>query len=104
MKDLCRTRWIERIDAFSRFKALHPAIVSSFEAITLEGTGSWSRDAITDASTLLLAIITTDFITALVIAHSLPELSATINSQSPICSKRYCASNNRNRALEKSFN
>ena len=38
LKDLCRTRWIERIDALKRFKDLHPSIVSCFESISSEGS------------------------------------------------------------------
>lgn len=67
LKDLCRTRWIERIDALNRVKCLHSSIVACFESITAEGSHMWSPDSLTDASTLLHAIVTTDFISALVI-------------------------------------
>ena len=70
LKDLCRTRWVERIDALDRFKKLHSSIVSCFETISTEGSSSWTPDSLTDASTLLLAISTTDFLSALVIASS----------------------------------
>ncbi len=33
LKDLCRTRWIQRLDAFERFQQLHNAIVACFESI-----------------------------------------------------------------------
>lgn len=67
LKDLCRTRWIERIDAFDRFQKLHSSIVACMEGITSEGRSKWSPDSVTDASTLLLAITTTEFLSALVI-------------------------------------
>lgn len=67
LKDLCRTRWIERIDALDRFQKLHSSIVACMESIQEEGRGGWSPDSLTDASTLLLAITTTDFVSALVI-------------------------------------
>ena len=67
LKDLCRTRWIERIDALNRFQNLYPSIVACMESIKLEGGGKWSSDSITDASTLLLAITTTGFVCALVV-------------------------------------
>lgn len=70
LKDLCRTRWVERIDALDRFKKLHSSLVSCFETISDEGSSSWTPDSTTDASTLLLAISTTDFLSALVIASS----------------------------------
>ena len=69
LKDLCRTRWVERIDAIDRFKHLHSSIVACFESISTEGSSLWSSDAVTDASTLLLAITTTEFISALVITN-----------------------------------
>ena len=69
LKDLCRTRWVERIDAIDRFSDLHPSIVSCFESIASEGSTKWTPDSLTDANTLLLAISTTDFISALVIAN-----------------------------------
>ena len=70
LKDLCRTRWVERIDALDRFKKLHSSLVSCFETISSEGSCCWTPDSLTDASTLLLAISTTDFLSALVITSS----------------------------------
>ena len=67
LKDLCRTRWIERIDALDRFQKLHSSVVACMETISAEGTRKWTSDSVTDASTLLLAITTTEFISALVI-------------------------------------
>ena len=70
LKDLCRTRWIERIDALDRFQALHLSIVACMESISSEGSSKWSRDSLTDSCTLLLAITTTDFLSALVITNA----------------------------------
>ena len=70
LKDLCRTRWVERIDALDRFKKLHSSLVSCFETISAEGSSCWTPDSLTDASTLLLAISTTNFLSALVITSS----------------------------------
>ena len=66
LKDLCRTRWVERIDALDRFKKLHSSLVSCFETISAEDhvVGSQIHS---DASTLLPAISTTDFLSALFI-------------------------------------
>ena len=69
LKHLCRTRWIERIHALERFKDLHSSIVSCFESISSEGSALWSSDSLTDASTLLLAITTTSFVSALIITN-----------------------------------
>lgn len=70
LKDLCRTRWVERIDALDRFKKLLPSLVSCFETISAEGSCRWSSDSLTDSSTLLLAISTTEFLSALVITST----------------------------------
>ena len=68
LKDLCRTRWIERIEALDRIKKLYSSI-ACFENISVEGSRMWSLDSVTDASTLLLVITGTEFINALVITN-----------------------------------
>ena len=50
-------------------KCLHSSIVICFETITAEGSHKWSSDSLTDAHTLLLAITTANFISALVITN-----------------------------------
>ena len=55
LKDPCRTRWIQRIDALSVF---HPSIVACMEGIYNDGTSVWSSDSLTDANSLKLAITT----------------------------------------------
>ena len=64
---LYRTGWIERIDAMETFKNIHPSVVSCMEQICNQGPNEWSTDSLTDVRALLLAIITTDFLGALVI-------------------------------------
>ena len=71
LKDLCRTCWVERIDALDGFQTLHPSIVSCMENISIEGSSKWTPDTITGVSTLSLAITTTDFLSALVSTASL---------------------------------
>ena len=67
LKDLCRTRWIERVDALNRFQYLYPSIVACLETIKQENR-KWSSDSMTDASVLLFAIAITEFICAIVIS------------------------------------
>ena len=66
LKDLCRTRRIKRIDALQRFQQLLPSVVACMEIISSKGLRAWSSDLVTDATTLL-ALSTTEFISALVI-------------------------------------
>ena len=61
LKDLCRTRWVEK---------LYSSLVSCFQTISSEGSSCWTSVSLTDASTLLLAISTTEFQSALVITSS----------------------------------
>ena len=70
LKDLCRTRWIQRIDSLQVFQSLHISVVSCMEEICSEGPRLWSSDSLTDGRSLQLALTTTDFISSLVITNS----------------------------------
>lgn len=70
LKDMCRTRWLQRIDAIEVFKCLHQSIVTCMERIYNDGPRLWSTDSLTDARGLQLAITSTDFLCALVITNS----------------------------------
>ena len=59
LKDLCRTRWVQRIDALQVFCSLHQSTVA---CICNDGPRLWSSDSLTDARSLQLAITTTDFL------------------------------------------
>ena len=85
LKDLCCTRWIERIDKLQRFQHLLPSVATCMEQIRSEGLREWSSDSVTDATTLLLAISTTEFISALVIItaclHHLLSLTRSLQAE-----------------------
>ena len=70
LKDLCRTRWVQRLDALETFQTLHPSIVACIDTVCTEGPREWYIDSVTDARALLLAISTTDFLSALVITNA----------------------------------
>ena len=70
LKDLCRTRWVQRIDAIQVFQSLHLSVVACMEGIYNDRPGLWSTDSLTDARGLQLAITTTGFVCALVITNS----------------------------------
>ena len=89
LKDLCHTWWVKRIDALERFSKLHSSLVSCFQTISAERSSCWTRDSLTSASTLLLAISTTDFVSALVItSSSLSYLMALTKSLQSYCWSR----------------
>ena len=81
LKDMCRTRWVQRIDAIQVFKSLHQRTVTCMEGIYNDGPGLWTPGALTDARSLQLAMTTTDFICAVVITNAcLKYLQAVTSS------------------------
>ena len=70
LKDLCRTRWVQRLDALSTFLSLYESTLHCLDTIYREGPQLWTADSITDAHGLHLAISTCDFLSALVITNS----------------------------------
>ena len=85
LKDMCRTRWLQRIDAADIFMRLYLSVVECLENICNDGARLWSQDSLTDARGLLLAITTTDFVSALVITNAclkyLKALTASLQAE-----------------------
>ena len=85
LKDMCRTRWLQRIDTADIFMRLYLSVVECLENICNDGARLWSQDSLTDARGLLLAITTTDFVSALVITNScgkyLKPLTASLQAE-----------------------
>ena len=59
--DLCRTRWVERHEAFESFSSLIKALVHSFGKI-VDPQSHWSSDTTATAKGLILAITQFDFL------------------------------------------
>lgn len=70
LKDLCRTRWVARLDAFEVFIELLSSVAHCFETITEQGPTKWSRDSLTDATQFLLAITQPAFIISLIMTSN----------------------------------
>ena len=85
LKDLCRTRWVQRIDSLNIFCSLFESVHHCFETICCDGSTLWSSDSLTDARTLQLSIATTEFLSALVITKSclsnLQGLTSSLQSE-----------------------
>ena len=64
LKSLCKTRWLQRIDAFHIFMDLFDSIIKSFDHVTATSS-SWSRYSVFDAMVLSKAMLNLDFIVAL---------------------------------------
>ena len=69
LKELCRTRWVERHEAFEVFSDLFLPTFCCLEAIVYSPPSDWNRETRSDAQSLLLAMSQFPFIVALVLAQ-----------------------------------
>lgn len=69
LKELCRTRWVERHEAFEVFSDLFLPTYCCLEAMAYSSASDWNRDTRSDAQSLLLAMSQFSFIVALVCSH-----------------------------------
>ena len=69
LKELCRTRWVERHKAFEVFSDLYLPIFCSLESIVYSSSSDWNRETRSDAQSLLLAISQFAFIVALAVTQ-----------------------------------
>ena len=79
--DVCRTRWIARIDGMEIFIELFPAIVSALEAVKDNADGSWNGDSIRDASALYHATISFGFLVSLVVVCHCLQITRPLTKQ-----------------------
>ena len=63
LKSLCRTRWLQRINALHIFVDLFDSI-NLFDQVT-NNPSNWSRDSLVDATSLSKAMLNFDFIVTL---------------------------------------
>ena len=69
LKELCRTRWVERHEAFEVFSDLFLPIFCSLEAIVYSSLSDWNRETRSDAQSFLLAMSQFSFIVALALTQ-----------------------------------
>ena len=67
--DICRTRWVERHEAFESFSTLFKALVHSFEEI-VDPQSNWSADTTATANGLMLSIMQFDFLITFVVTKN----------------------------------
>ena len=67
--DLCRTRWLERIDGADLFEDLFLAILMTLEVIFFNLKGKYNKDTSVKANSLLKLTFKFDFIVKLVISR-----------------------------------
>ena len=56
LKEMCRTRWVKRHEAFEVFSDLFLPIVSCLEEIINSAQSDWNRKTRSDANSYLLAL------------------------------------------------
>ncbi len=77
IKDLCRTRWIQRLEVLRTLCTLHPSLVLHMETVQDESQ-NWSTDVLTDLRSLLLAITSPEFAASLVVTHQTLSYTTSI--------------------------
>ena len=63
--EMCRTRWVERLEAFDIFSDLFLPIVSCLEEMVNSTQSDWNRETRSDANSYLLALSQFSFVVAL---------------------------------------
>ena len=69
LKELCRTRWVERHEAFEVCSDLFLPTFCCLEAIVHSPSSDWNRETRSDAHSLPLAMSQFSFMVALVLSH-----------------------------------
>ena len=85
--DCCRTRWVQRVDAFEVCLQLYPSVVDTLLRISENEGSHWNHDTASDASCYLSAISGFKFIFTLNVVSSVLTICKTINCRTT--EKRY---------------
>ena len=65
--NLCKTRWVARINALEVFYDLYPAVVKILEIISEDSSSGWNSESSKSAHTLLVCITQFEFIMAFIV-------------------------------------
>ena len=67
--DICRTRWVERIDSISRFEEMLPAVIQTWKEMELNEDDIYNSNTSSDAESLRSCCTKFSFVLALVVAR-----------------------------------
>uniref|UniRef100_A0A1X7TFQ6 DUF4371 domain-containing protein n=1 Tax=Amphimedon queenslandica TaxID=400682 RepID=A0A1X7TFQ6_AMPQE len=91
LKDVCRTRWVERIDSYTTFLDLHEAVHTTLNAMVHPslysnfGTWNWDGETVTKANGFLFQLQSSTFLVAfhilLQVMQILKELTLKLQMQ-----------------------
>ena len=76
--DVCRTRWLERIDGVDLFEDLFLAILMTLEEIFFNLEGKYNKDTSVKVNSLLKLIFNFDFIVKLVISRHILDYTNSV--------------------------
>ena len=76
--DVCRTRWLERIDGVDLFEDLFLAILMTLEEIFFNLEGKYNKDTSVKANSVLKLIFNFDFIVKLVISSHILDYNNSV--------------------------
>ena len=71
LKEMCKTRWMQRHEAFDVFTDLFLPLVSCLEDISRSSSSQWSRDSRHEAQSFLLALSQFSFIVSLLLTQKI---------------------------------
>ena len=69
LKDVCKTRWVQRLDSLEVFIELLPAITETLDEIRLNTDKHWNNESTTKANAFYHAICTFEFLMVLIITQ-----------------------------------
>ena len=81
LKKLCRTRWVERHDAFAVFVDFLKPLMACLENINVNNGSEWNRESRADAYSLLLALQKFSFVVCLVVAREILAITKPLSVQ-----------------------
>ena len=76
--DVCRTRWLERIDGVDLFEDLFLSILMTLEEIFFNLEGKYNKDTSVKVNSLLKLIFNFDFIVKLVISRHILDYTNSV--------------------------
>ena len=79
--DVCRTRWIARIDGLDVFSEVFVPIAHCFELIKFNADRTWNTDTVRDASGLFLSVTSFQFTVCLVVVSRCLEVTRPLTKQ-----------------------
>ena len=79
--DVCRTRWVARLDGLDVFAEVFVPLTQCLEAMKLNKDGVWNTEAVCDASGLFHSVTSFQFIVCLIVVSRCLEYTQALTKQ-----------------------